>query len=230
MTAPKNRRELFDAIRALMDHGWYDLPASYGGTGGPGRYLEDLLELTAGSKDVPDSEAGWELKWYTTRTSLITLFHKTPDGPQNVMRYLVRKHGWRDAKGRMSFRHTIKGKSDRFRVSEDAGRITVRPIKGNGLVPFWSLDELTAAVGGKLRRLLLVRGERKAGQIRFVRAEAFETFLLSEVAYELVTGGIAIDFDAREARPSSPGLRDHGTKFRLPPDSVCRLYAKKERL
>lgn len=146
------------------------------------------------------------------------------------MRYMVRKHGWKDAKGRMSFRHTIRGKSDRFRVYEDGGRIIVRPLKGNGLVPFWSLDELTAAVGGKLRRLMLVRGERKGGRIRFVRADAFETFLLSEVAYELETGGIAIDFNAREAKPGSPGLRDHGTKFRLPPDSVCRLYARKERL
>ena len=213
-----------------MDHGWYDLPSTYGGTGGPGRYLEDLLGLTAGSMDVPDSQAGWELKWYTVKTSLLTLFHKTPDGPQNVMRLMVRKHGWEDANGRRSFRHTIKGRSARFRVREDAGRITVRPLKGGGPVPFWSLDELSAAVGGKLRRLMLVRGERRGGQIRFVRAEAFETFLLSEFTYELETGGIAIDFDAREATPGSAGLRDHGTKFRCPPDSVCRLYAMKERL
>lgn len=230
MTAPKTRGELFDAIRTLMNHGWYDLPGTYGGTGGPGRYLESLLDLTAGSKDVPDSEVGWELKWYTKRTHLITLFHKSPDGPQDIMRYLVRKHGWKDAQGRMSFRHTIKGKSDRFRVYEDGGLITVRPAKGNGPVPFWSLDELLAAVGGKLRRLMLVRGERKGGRIRFVQADAFETFLLSEFAYELETGGIAIDFDAREAKPGSPGLRDHGTKFRLPPNSVCRLYKKKEQL
>lgn len=231
MSAPKSRGELFDAVRGLIDHGWYTLPAEgYGGTGGPGKFLEDLLGLTASNKDIPDSEVGWEFKWCTARTNLLTLMHKTPHGPQNIMRYLVRKHGWKDAKGRMSFRHTIKGKSDRFRVYEDAGRITVRPLKGNGLVPYWSLDELVGAVGGKLRRLMLVRGERKGDEVRFVRADAFETFLLSEFAYELITGGIAIDFDAREASPGSPGLRDHGTKFRLPPDSVCRLYAKKERL
>ena len=158
------------------------------------------------------------------------MLHKNPDGPQHVMRYLVRRHGWKDAKGRMSFRHTVRGKSDRFRVYEDAGRITVRPLKGNGLVPYWSLDELIGAVGGKLRRLMLVRGERKGKEVRFVRADAFETFLLSEFAYEVVTGGIAIDFDAREFTPGSSRLRDRGTKFRLPPDSVCRLYAKKERL
>lgn len=226
---PKSRGELFDAVRALVEHGWYEMPERYRGTGAPGRYLEDLLGLTAGSKDIPDS-VGWELKWFTAKTSLITLFHKTPDGPQNIMRHLVREHGWKDAKGRMSFRHTISGKSDRFRVYDDDNRITVRPLKGKKLGPFWSQDELIGAVGGKLRRLLLVCGERKDRQVRFLRVEAFETFLLSEFIYELVTGGIAIDFDARESRPNSAGLRDHGTKFRIPPDSVCRLYAKKERL
>ncbi len=66
--------------------------------------------------------------------------------------------------------------------------------------------------------------------MRFERADAFEMFLISEFVYEVITGGIAIDFDARESKPGSAGLRDHGTKFRLPPESVCRLYAKKERL
>ena len=232
MTAePKNRGALFDAVRTLIEHGWYEMPDErrYRGTSGPGNYLEDLLGLKAGNKDIPDA-VGWELKWFTAKTSLITLFHKTPDGPQNVMRYLVRKHGWKDDKGRMSFRHTIKGKSDRFRVFDDDNRITVRPLKGNGIVPYWSQDVLVGAVGGKLRRLLLVFGERKGRQVRFLRADAFETFLLSEFVYELTRGGIAIDFDAREATPGSPGLRDHGTKFRIPPDSICRLYAKKERL
>ena len=231
ITQPKNRAELFDAVRSLIEHGRYEMPdkSRYHGTGGPGNYLEDLLGLTAGNKDIPDA-VGWELKWCTARTSLITLFHKTPDGPRHIMRHLVRKHGRKDAKGRLSFRHTIKGKSDRFRVVDDDNRIKVRPLRGNGRVPYWSQDVLFAAVGGKLRRLLLVRGERTGQQVRFLHADAFETFLLSELVYELTTGGIAIDFDAREASPGSPGLRDHGTKFRIPPDSICRLYAKKERL
>ena len=199
------------------------------GTGAPGNYLEHLLGLPTGNEDIPDS-IGWELKWHTRRTSLVTLLHKTPDGPQNVMRDLVKNHGWKDDKGRMSFRHTIKGKSDRFRVHAAGGRITVRQLKGKGATPYWSQDELIGAVGGKLRRLLLVRGEKKGQCIRFERAEAFETFLLSEFVYEVARGGIAIDFDARESKPGSYGLRDHGTKFRIPPDSICGLYAKKETL
>ena len=229
VTPPRTRKELFAALRGVIDHGWYDLPDSYGGTGAPGMFLEDLLGLTAGSKDIPDA-IGWELKWYTPKTALVTLFHKEPDGPDRIMRYMVRKHGWKDAQGRMSFRHTIKGKSDRFRVYEDAGRILVRPLRGNGPIPYWTLEELIGAVGGKLRRLIMMRGERRKGQVRFLRADAYQTFHLADFAYEVTRGTIAVDFDAREAKPGSPGLRNHGTKFRCPPDAVCRLYMQKERV
>ena len=44
------------------------------------------------------------------------------------MRYMVRRYGIRDAKGRRSFRHTIRGKSDLFRVVNDAGQVVVRPV------------------------------------------------------------------------------------------------------
>ena len=49
-----------------------------GGSGGPGVFLEDLLGLTAGGMDIPDA-VGWELKWHTDRTGLVTLFHKESD-------------------------------------------------------------------------------------------------------------------------------------------------------
>ena len=145
------------------------------------------------------------------------------------MRYLV-TYGWKDKHGRLSFRHTIKGKSDRFRVDDSGGQIVVRPLKGNGPVPYWSHEELIGAAGSKLRRLVMVKGERKAEQVRFVRADAYETFHLADFVMEVLRGEIAIDFDARESRPGSAGLRNHGTKFRIAPSSVCRLYLKKERL
>ncbi len=145
------------------------------------------------------------------------------------MRYMVRRYGIRDAKGRRSFRHTIRGKSDLFRVVNDAGQVIVRPVKGNGPVPYWAPEELVAA-GAKLRRLLLVKGERQGQSVRFLYADAYETFHLADFVYELVRGTIALDFDCREMTPGSDGLRNHGTKFRIPPLTVCRLYLKKERL
>lgn len=167
---PKNKRELFERLTEIVQHGLYEMPVRYGGTGGPGTYLEHLLGLTTGNKDIPDSR-GWELKFYSKGTNLITLFHKEPQ-PTGIIRYLVSKYGWKDKQDRLSFRHTIAGKSDRF----------------------------------------------------------FENLQLSFFIYEVVRGTIKIDFDAREASPGSKGLRNHGTKFRVEPDNVCRLYAKKERI
>ena len=53
---------------------------------------------------------------------------------------------------------------------------------------------------------------------------------LADFVFEVLRGEIVIDFDCREARPGSDGLRNHGTKFRITPASVCRLYMRKERL
>ena len=62
------------------------------------------------------------------------------------------------------------------------------------------------------------------------RADCFENLQLSFFIWEVVAGTVKIDFDAREAKPGSKGLRNHGTKFRISPDDICRIYAKKERL
>ena len=227
---PKNKRELLDRLDEIIRRGWYNMDVSrYSGSGAPGVFVEDLLGLTTGNKDIPDA-VGWELKYYSPQTNLITLFHKEPN-PKGVVRDMVSKYGWKDAQGRLSFRHTIKGKSDRFRVESDANRVIVRPIQWqNGPVPYWTDDDLLNAMGGKLRRLALIKGERKADKVRYTRVECFENPLLTELTYQLVRGTVAIDFDARENKPGSNAPRNHGTKFRVAPEDVCRLYLKKERI
>ncbi|MDX1471782.1 MAG: MvaI/BcnI family restriction endonuclease, partial [Flavobacteriaceae bacterium] len=124
---PKNKNELFSRLRDVIAQGWTTMPnhKRYTGSGAPGNFLEDLLGLRAGNLDVPDT-IGWELKYYTKETNLITLFHKEPK-PEKIMRYMVRQFGWKDQKDRLSFRHTIKGKSDRFKVDINDAQITVRP-------------------------------------------------------------------------------------------------------
>lgn len=214
----------------VMRHGWYEMPEDkrYNGTGAPGNYLEDLLGLKAGNMDIPDA-VGWELKYYTEKTNLITLFHKEAR-PERVMHYMVRKHGWKDAKGRMSFRHTIKGKSDRFKINTDDNQVTVRPLEGNGPTPYWTHDDLLEIAAGKLRRLILVKGEKKGREVRYLHADCFENIHLSFFIFELMKGTVCIDFDARENEPNGTALRNHGTKFRISPNDVCRLYKKKDRL
>lgn len=227
--APTDKKQLFSRMREILALDWQTMPtdARYNGTGGPGNFLEDLIGLTAGNQDIADI-IGWEVKYFTAKTNLITLFHKEPE-PEGIVRYMVSKYGWKDSKGRLSFRHTILGRSDRFQVVTDASNVIIRPLKGNGPVPMWTHDTLLNIAGGKLRRLLLVKGERKGRSVRFFHADCFENLHLTLLIAELVKGTLAVDFDAREAKPGSKGLRNHGTKFRVPPDNVCRLYLKKER-
>ena len=104
--------------------------------------------------------------------------------------------------------------------------MVVRPLKGNGSVPFLSHENLIAAA--KPGRFLLVKGERNKRSVRFIHADAYETFHLADFNYELIRGSIVPDFDCREAKPGSNGLRDHGTKFRITPTMICRLFLNKE--
>jgi hypothetical protein len=227
--APKTKKELFERLNEILHHGEYEMPTErYSGTGAPGIYLEDLLGLSASNKDLPDS-VGFELKFYTDKTNLITLFHKEPK-PNGVVAYMVRRFGWKDKHGRLSFRHTIAGKSDRFKVDSDSDQIIVRRIKGNGLVPHWTHDDILSVAGGKLRRLILIKGKRDGQKVIYDRADVFENLQLTFFIWEVCSGAVRIDFDARESKPGSKGLRNHGTKFRVAPSDVCRLYAKKERL
>jgi len=226
---PKNKTELFARLIEVVRHKKYVMPEKrYSGTGAPGIFLEDLLGLTTGNKDIPDS-LGWELKYYNPRTNLITLFHKEPQ-PQGIMRYMVSKHGWKDKQKRLSFRHTIAAKSDRFRICGDVNQVIVRPLKGNGPVPYWTQDDILSAVGGKLRRLVLVRGKRQKQEVTYDKIVCYENILLTDFIGEILMGTIKIDFDAREAKPGSNGLRNHGTKFRISPYDICRIYSKKQQL
>jgi hypothetical protein len=144
---------------------------------------------------------------------------------------MVRKYGLTDKQGRLSFRHTIAGKSDRFKVCYDAGQIVVRPLdRKNGPVPFWLEDSILSAAGGKLRRLLLVRGQRQGQTVKYDRVDCFEDLQITFFTFEIVRGTVRIDFDARESKPGSQGLRNHGTKFRISPDHICWIYTKKHRL
>ena len=221
------KTELFDRLRKVLRKKNYIMPddSPYKGTGAPGIYLENLLDLKAGNEDIPDA-GSWEVKFYNPRTALITLFHKTPE-PRSIMRYMLNRWGKKDSNGRQSFRHTIRGKSDLFRVVDDAGQVIVRPLRGNGQVPVWTHDTLTNIVGSKLRRLLMVKGKRTGQEVEYLRADCYEIIQISELINEIVRGTICIDFDLRST--DTDAIRDHGTKFRVSPDDVCRLYDSKKR-
>ncbi len=220
------RKALLDKIRELCGSGWHDLPDT--GSGAPGDHLEKLLGLKTSNVDIPDAGA-FELK-FSRGSALITLFHKTPR-PRGSMRHVINKHGWRGRNGRPSFRHTIAGESDKgFDIVYDAGSIWVRHEEAMDIVPHWTEDDLLNAAGRKLSRLVLVRGTVRKNPYRvlYERAALYEQFRLSRLMRAIESGLVLVDFDAY-IRPSG-AVRDHGTKFRIDPRNIGRLYETHERI
>lgn len=219
--------ELFSRLRDLIKTKTYRIPdyPGFGGTGGPGLMLEEILGFDPNNRDGPDSGT-WEIKFHSGRSPL-TLFHKTPE-PDGVMHSVVRTCGWPDKLGRTSFRHTIWGKSPRgFQVVDEASRLIVRNEKYPDIIPpYWAHDTLINAFVYKLRRLVVVHGSvsKKHGTVNYESAQMHWEPRITSLISEIQSGTIAIDFDARTT--DGHALRDHGTKFRISINDLDRLYKK----
>ncbi|CAD7836882.1 hypothetical protein S1OALGB6SA_982 [Olavius algarvensis spirochete endosymbiont] len=223
---PKSAMVTFKKIAEILDMREIEIPneRAYNGAGGPGRILEDLLGVNVNNSDSPDL-ADWEIKFYGG-SALITLFHKDPE-PRGIIRDVVHNYGWEDSKGRISFRHTIKGRSNRgFVIKNEHDRIVVRNELKDATVPHWNHDTLLNAVGAKLRRLILVAGEVRPNPRRviFDSAKAYWEFNMMGFCGAVESGLVRIDFDARTNAGRGSSIRNHGTKFRVHSSDIGQLY------
>lgn len=220
--------ELYTKLDEVLKLGWMNLPdyPGYRGTGGPGILLEEKLGLNNRNHDTPDA-GRWEIKFHS-KSALLTMFHLEAK-PKDHMHTMVRTFGWPDQKGRTSFRHTIRGKSERgFYVANESNRITVRHIDGGDVTwPHWTHDELINAFAHKMRRLILVKGRKSKGRVRYDNADMFWDPMTTQFPQLVEHGVIAIDFDARTN--NGRGLRNHGTKFRISTDNLNKLYGSRRR-
>ena len=215
-------RQLFDEVRELCASDWHELPAT--GTGAAGNYLEEILGTEINNIDGPDA-GQWELKFSSGKAPL-TLFHLTPQ-PKGCVKELINQFGWEGKSGKRSFRHTIWGESDKgFDIVHENGAIWVKHPEMSSPAPRWAEDDLLNSVGSKLRRMLLVRGKtRKREGVAYANyqtATAYKQFRLTDLMSAIESGLIAIDFDAR--LKDTGAVRDHGTKFRIKPENIGKLY------
>ena len=226
---PLSDEELFARVRDVIARGWIRVPEGYGygGTGGAGRVLEELLGVDGGNSDTPDA-GKWEIKFHS-RNALLTLFHLEGQ-PRGHMHHMVRLFGVEDAQGRTSFRHTLRGRSDKgFYVDNEAGRITVRNNDRSDVVwPYWTHDSLLNAFVAKLRRVIVVKGSRRRPNVRFESAWCYQEPQARRFVEAVERGVVAIDFDARTN--NGRGLRNHGTKFRIAYDDLRCLYHQQRRI
>ena len=221
--------DLYARLRGVLKRGWLQLPdyPGYGGTGAPGKILEELLGIDGGNFDTPDA-GRWEIKFHS-RNALLTLFHLEGE-PKGHMHHMVREFGWLDAKGRMSFRHTIhQGHSSLgFYTANESGRITVRHPHVSDIVwPYWTHDRLINAFASKFRRLIVVKGRKRKDQVRYDVAHLYWEPKITLFVEAIQRGIVAIDFDARTQ--NGRGLRNHGTKFRIAYDDLRHMYGNRQR-
>ncbi len=225
---PKTSSAAFKEIKRIIDMGWMPIPdkKSYRGHGAPGRLLEHLLGIDENNSDSPDLY-DWEVKFHGGN-SLLTMFHKDPE-PRGIIRFMVHEHGWLDDKGRISFRHTIAGRTNRgFYVVNEVDRVVVRHDTKDTVVPHWKHNTLLNAAGAKLRRLIVVDGEVKhhpEKQVRYKSATAYWDINLTGFCDALEKGHVWIDFDARTKEGEGSAIRNHGTKFRVKIGDISKLYS-----
>jgi hypothetical protein len=231
---PQSRTELKNRLDQIISDGSY-YECSGGGCGSPGVLLERLLCIDPRNKDNADSN-GMEIKFHG-RKSLITLLHLEcePDVIEGkpVMLAVVRAHGWQDKNGCIALHHTLySNKSKRFKVLHREGFITCKPLKG-GPSARWKQGRLENAVISKLSRVTIVRGSiQKSGDKTHVRFKDYITCsdIISGADFisAILSGVVAIDFDAREMEPGSDALRNHGTKLRIKLANIGEVWGKVE--
>lgn len=221
---PPSSSKAFVLIRKILNMEWIDIPIQFRGAGSPGNTLEWLCNVVENNLDSPDL-MDWEIKFHGGN-SLLTLFHKTPQ-PEGVMNRLVDEFGWVDKFDRLSFRHTIRGASNKgFRVVSENDKIIILHDRIHGLGPYWEHNVILNQIGAKLRRLILVHGRRdsKANKVIYDKAMAYWDLDLLGVCNAIEKGTIYIDFDVRTTKGRGSSLRDHGTKFRIHIRDIGEIY------
>ena len=220
--------ELYARLREVLSMDWVEIPQipGYGGSGAPGKLLEELLGISGQNYSIPDA-GQWELKFHS-RSALITLFHleAKPDG---YMHNLIREYGWPGKDGQTNFRHTLKSESKRgFYVENMDGMVFVKNNVDKGIDwPYWTHDRLLNAFEAKMRRLITVRGTVRHGRVRYRSADLYREPQITRFIDAIAQGIVAIDFDARTT--AGKGLRNHGTKFRIRSDDLPKIYHYHER-
>lgn len=221
---PKSATTVFPIVKNILNMGWVEVPTKFKGHGAPGNTLESLLNIDENNNDSPDL-LDWELKFHGGN-SLITLFHKTPS-PKGIMDKMVNEFGWLNDKNQISFRHTIKGKSERgFKVFNEDNKIIVKNLKNKDIQPYWEHNTILNAIGAKLRRLILFEGyyDKENKRVDYQKATAFWDINIIQFCKLIEQGIVYIDFDARTKGEKGTALRDHGTKFRTNLNDIDKIY------
>jgi hypothetical protein len=228
---PRSSSNTFPVIKEILSLGWMEIPNEFQGSGAPGNTLEYLINIEVNNNDYPDLN-DWELKFHGGGSNLLTLFHKDPE-PKGVLNEIVDKFGWENKHGNISFRHTIKGKSERgFRIVNENNRIYIKNDIDKNIMLYWDHNILLGQLAAKLRRLIIVHGRvnKRERKVIYDRAKAYWDVDLIGFCNAIENGLIYADFDARTTMMRGTALRNHGTKFRIRISDIDYLYQNSQEI
>ena len=226
-----NEGDLRNRLGEILRQKTYQMPdeEGFGGTGGPGKFLERLLGINGSNLDIPDA-GKWEIKTHGG-ASLLTFLHLEAQ-PKKHLEIMVQRFGYPISDGRLALRHTLTaGKISNLGLYIDNhdDKITIQTdhTTMNEVLCFWTHDQVINAFTAKMRRLVVVKTRKRGNQIDFQQARMYWEPRSSNLINLIMDGVIKIDFDARTQRANSPILRNHGTKFRARIDDLEKIYLQK---
>lgn len=214
---------------------------------GIGKTFEDYLGVTENNDKLPDF-AGFEVKSQRALTSsFLTLFTKSPTGPNGANTYLRDTYGEEyEEYPNLKKLHTsifsnrfntYKGATG-FKIVNDKEnrivRLEIKDLSTNKIVDnkvFWSYDELESALTKKLKALFYVNAEtRKTYDIEefhYTKAKIFLEPCFENLLKLIDSGKLMVDIriGSYKTGKNKGKTHDHGTGFRIKPSDLELLYA-----
>lgn len=206
---------------------------------GIGYTLETLLGIPENNAAEPDfTYNGIPVELKTQRShasSNITLITKSPIWKPLSAKDIIKKYGYKDAKGRQGMKVTIqatKFNPNKLKLEIANGRLNIVHEK-DGVICYFVINDLMKKLKKKLfENLLLVFADakREQGVEYFHYISAFLLSQFSEEQFKALLAGGLLVFEFRMHIKNSGTVRDHGSGFRLNKRHLDKLYSTSKKI
>ncbi|AEH02719.1 MvaI/BcnI restriction endonuclease family protein [Lacinutrix sp. 5H-3-7-4] len=213
---------------------------------GIGKTFEDYLGVTENNDKLPDFD-GFEVKSQRALTSsYLTLFTKSPTGPNKANTYLRDKYGeeYEEYPGLKKLHTSIfSNKFNTYKLrtgfiivndkENSVVRLEVKDLVTGEITDksvYWSYEDLSKALHKKLQALFYVNAEtRKVNgveEFHYTQADIYLNPSLENLLKLIDEGKLMVDIriGSYKSGRNKGKTHDHGTGFRIRPSDLNLLY------
>ncbi len=216
---------------------------------GIGKTFEDYLGVTENNVKSPDFE-GFEVKSQRALTSsFLTLFTKSPSGPNGANSYLRDNFGenyeeYADLKKLHTSIFSNKYNSYKgqfgFKIINDSEnkkiRLSIKDLNTGEIISedvFWSYEDIKNALESKLKAMFYVNAETQHDgtdeYFHYTNAVIYNNPSLEKLLKLIDDGKLMVDIriGSYKSGKNKGKTHDHGTGFRIKPTDLINLYSEK---